>query len=119
MKNNPLEEVEAMILAGWLSLKKYTFTHIANESWQRSSPNIIQMMIKKKKMGVSKWVPDFIIILKRWSLLFIELKRLKWSIVSKEQKSWIEKLSQIENIEARVVYWSQEAIQLIQELEDF
>lgn len=46
------------------------------------------------------------IILKRNSLLFIELKRQKKSLskVSKEQKEWIKALNDISNVEAVVAY---------------
>lgn len=32
MTKVPLEDVEAEILAAWLTLQKYKFTHIANEA---------------------------------------------------------------------------------------
>ena len=124
----PSEDIEAEILANWLRFKKYTFTHIANQSWQYWSKNIIIMMNKKKKMWVSKWFPDYCIILKRRSLLFIELKRQRkilkswklWaspSIISEEQKEWIRKLNEIDNIWAFIAYWADEAINIIQEQE--
>ena len=78
------------------------------------------MMAKKKRMWVSSGVPDFMIILKSWGLLFIELKTIdrKKSKVSPEQKIWIEKLNSIDNIAAEVAYWSNEAIKILQEYEE-
>jgi len=46
----PVEDVETESLAQWLRLAKYKFTHIANESGQRGTVNIIAMMAKKKRM---------------------------------------------------------------------
>ena len=115
----PKEDKEAEGLAYWLRLNWYIFTHIWNESWQRWTINIIKMMAKKKRLWVSKGVPDFLCILKRWSLLFIELKRAKKSLskVSKEQQSWIDELNKLTNIEAHICYWCKEAIKLIESLE--
>lgn len=80
-------------------------------------------------MWVSKWVPDYMLILKRWSLLFLELKRQKkilksWkigaspSIVSEEQKVWVEKLNNIDNVWAFIAYGCDEAIKIIEEQEN-
>jgi len=46
----PVEDVETESLTQWLRLSKYKFTHIANESGQRGTVNIIAMMAKKKRM---------------------------------------------------------------------
>jgi len=70
----PTENQEAEQLANWLKVNNYLFTHIANES---GLPPKVAMLsaIRKKRMGLSPGVPDFMIILKQGSLLFIELKR--------------------------------------------
>ena len=114
----PLEEVEAQMLTQRLRYNDYTFTHIANESGL--PPKVAMIASKKKKMmWVSRWVPDFMIILKRDSLLFIELKRKKKSLskVSEEQLQWIEKLNNISNVEAIIAYGAEQAIQLINKYE--
>lgn len=88
--------------------------------------------IKKKKMWVSKGFPDYCIILKRGSLLFLELKRsLKPTdygkkgqllasapCASPEQREWIDALDAIENVRATVAIWLQEAIRIVQESEN-
>lgn len=120
----PLEDIEAESLATWLRFKHYKFTHIWNESGQRGTINIIKMMEKKKRLWVSTWFPDFCIVLKRWSLLFIELKRQRkklknWELwaspsrVSDEQKEWVATLWSIENIMACICYWWEDAVQQI------
>ena len=125
----PLEDIEAESLATWLRFKHYKFTHIWNESGQRGTINIIKMMEKKKRMWVSTGFPDFCIVLKRWSLLFIELKRQRkklknWELwaspskVSDDQKEWVEILSNIENIMACISYWWEDAVQQINHFEN-
>ncbi len=128
MKIIPTEDQEAEILANYLRANQYIFTHIGNESWQRGTKNIVLMMAKKQRLWVNKWFPDYCIVLKRWSLLFIELKRKKrilknwklWkspSVISKEQKKWIAELNKIQNIQAEICYWSDEAIRVIERIE--
>ena len=111
----PLESIEQQILANWLEINGYTFSAIRNESDTHS----FYAWLKRKKSWVHKWVPDFMIILKRNSLLFIELKRQKKSLskVSKEQKEWIKALNEVTNVEAVICYWAERAIELIQEYE--
>lgn len=116
--NPPLENIEAEALANWLRFNNYRFTHIANESGL--PPKVaMKASARKKRMWVSPWVPDFMILLKRNSLLFIELKRKKKSLskVSQYQLEWIQDLNTIPNIEAVVCYGSDEAIKLINEYE--
>ena len=126
--NIPSEDQEAYQLANYLRLNNYKSTHIWNESAQSWTKNIIIMMTKKKRMWVSKWFPDYCIILKRWALLFIELKRQRrklkswklWaspSVISPEQVEWIKELNALPNIWAEIAYWSEDAIRIIEEYE--
>ena len=121
------EEQEWEILKNWLEANNYKFTHIANEIWIAGK---IWMLVNKKKIkqGLKKWSPDYSIILKRRSLLFLELKRQKkvlksWKLwaspskISNEQKIWIENLNKIPNVQAEIAYWAKEAISLIEEIE--
>lgn len=122
------EEQEWEILKNWLEANNYKFTHIANEIWIAGR---IWMLVNKKKIkqGLKKWFPDYFIKLKRNSALFIELKRKRkilkswklWSSpskVSEEQKKWISELNNIPNVQAEVCYWADEAIELIESLEE-
>ncbi len=129
MQNIPRENEESESLANWLRWNNYFFTHIANESWL--PPKVAMLASKRKKrMWLSPWFPDFCIVLKRRSLLFIEMKRQKkilknWtigkspSVTSEEQIMWQNQLWSIENVESLICYWANEAIQKIKELEDF
>lgn len=116
------EEIEAEKFAKWLILSGYAFSHIPNES---GLPAKVAMLaaIKKKRMWVSPWFPDYSIILKRWSLLFIELKKNRtkkknweyyalstdWIDISDEQKKWIERLEWIDNVWACFCFWFEDA----------
>jgi hypothetical protein len=125
----PKEDQEAEMLSNWLKANWYRFTHIWNESWQRGTKNIVIMMTKKKRLGVSPWFPDYCICLKRGAIMFIELKRQRrtlksgkmWSspsVISKEQTEWIESLNAIKNIQAEICYWFQHAIEMIEKIEN-
>ena len=68
------ENIESELFVRWLKLHGYDSTHIANET---GLPKRIAMLsaLRKKRMGVSPGVPDYMIVLKRGSLIFIELKK--------------------------------------------
>lgn len=70
----PSEFDESVAFANWLRSNGYRFTHVANES---GLPPKVAMRIgqKKRLMGTSKGFPDYLIVLKRGSLLFVELKK--------------------------------------------
>lgn len=112
----PKENYESECFAQWLRIKNIRFTHIANESWLPPKVAMIASF-RKKRMGVSKWVPDFMIIVEnnhKRSLLFIEMKRIKWWTLSPEQKEWIEALNEIDNIQAQVCKWHEDAITFVE-----
>lgn len=116
----PSEHQEALILANWLRFNFYNFYKSPSETWTKSW----SQKRKNKMEWVTKGFPDYTIILKRNSLLFIELKKVKgkkgglnWSKISLEQKEWIQDLQNIDNIEAKVCHWAQEAIDFIIECE--
>ena len=121
--NVPLENHEQEILAKYLDRNNYIFSAIRNES----DFNNIQKGVKRKREWVRKGIPDFCIILKRWALLFIELKRQidysrstkgkKVSNVSLEQLKWQEELNNIPWVQCNICWWSQESIELIKRIE--
>jgi len=80
----PTEHQEQVVFVQWMRLK-----HPAHRIFAIPSGGFrhITTAVKLKKEGVSAGVPDMQII----SLgLFIELKRKKGGVVSKEQRDWIE-----------------------------
>ena len=124
----PSEDTEGANLATRLRDNDYYFTHIANESGLSWSKWIVIMMAKKKRLWTSKWIPDYFIIWKNGSMIFIELKRQKkvlknwklWaspSVVSEEQIKWIDKLNTINNVYAEICYWKKESVQFIEKIE--
>lgn len=111
------EHQEACILADWLRLNGYAFHHSPNETYTTSW----NQKRKNTQEGVSKWFPDYTIILKRGALLFIELKKskwkrggLNWSQISEEQKQWIENLSNVDNVAWEFAFWAEHAIEIIE-----
>jgi hypothetical protein len=113
MKNKtPTEYEEAIVLAEYLTLNNYKFTHLAQETY---TPHW-GVRMKNKRMGVKAGIPDYMIILpERQGLLFIELKREKGGKLTPDQKSWIDALNGIPNVEAIVCYGSDSAIECLKE----
>jgi hypothetical protein len=87
--------------------------------------------LKKKRMWLQVWYPDFTIYMKNWWTLHIELKKKRskkadWTYYalstdgircSDEQKEWIEYLNTRERHEAEFCYWFDEAVSFIEEME--
>ena len=103
----PTEAQECETLVDYLELRNLKFSHINNEmrtsSWGQK--------IKAKKQGVRKWVPDYIIIIKD-KLIFIEMKKIKWSKVSTEQLEWNTELNKCW-IGAYICFWFDDAKKVI------
>lgn len=124
----PTEEVEGQQLANWLKQHAYRFTHIANEIGISGRVGML-INARKKRQGLSPGFPDYCIVLKNGSLLFIELKRQcpigkkgqkikSPSDISEEQKIWVQTLQEIDNVEAHICFGYEEAKKLIMELEN-
>lgn len=127
----PSENIESEMLANWLRVNNYTFTHVANESWL--PPKVAMLAAKRKqRMWLSPWFPDFVIILKRKSLLCIELKKQRtkkrnWEYkalssdgikISEAQEVWKDNLNSIDNVQCQICFWSKEAINFVINLEE-
>jgi len=99
------------------------FTHIWWESWQSWTRNIIIMMAKKKALWTSKWVPDYMVVVRHWDLrfnLYIELKKAKWpngwlnwSSISVEQIEWLIELNKTICTFWHICHWSRDAINIL------
>lgn len=119
---NLSEHQHAVLFANWLRSEWYFFHHSPNETFTKFH----NVRRKNTLEWVAKWFPDYVIILKRWSLLFIELKKERWkkwglngSKISPEQEKWIEKLGNIDNVGAYFAHWSEEAKRIVMECEKF
>ena len=125
------ENQESEALAKYLRNNWYMFTHIANESWLPTKV-AMKAWARKKRMWLSPWFPDYCIVLKIWSLFFIELKKKRTRkkngeykalstdhiVVSKEQEHWKTQLNTIPNVQCNICYWHEESISIIKELDN-
>lgn len=116
---NMLEDWHAKLFAQWLHSNGYKFHHSPNEKGTGNHYAMLAQM-KKKRLGMSKGFPDYIIILKRWSLLFIELKKERWkrwwlngSTISPEQEEWIQDLHRLNNVGAFFAHGVEEAKEIV------
>lgn len=114
------EHQHAVLFANWLRSEWYFFHHSPNETFTKFH----NVRRKNTLEGVSKGFPDYVIILKRWSLLFIELKKERWkkwglngSKISPEQATWISKLGNIDNVGAYFAHGFEEAKRIVMEME--
>ena len=103
----------------WLEQQWHKHTHIGNESWQAWTKNIVIMMAKKKAVWVSKWFPDYCVVVKYGNLsatVYVELKKarwvkwwLNWSHVTQEQIDWCAELRNCVGTYVFVCHWHEEA----------
>lgn len=106
----PTEAQEARLLVAYLRIKGYRFAHIANETGSGRSARF--QGIRNKQQGVSKGFPDYLVVVNN-KVIAIELKRIKGSSTSKEQKEWIEVLNK-SGISAYIAKGADEAIKIIE-----
>lgn len=112
MNNSLTEAQEAEILVAWLRVHRIAFTHIPNETG--GSPEAKRRAIRMKRQGTSKGFADYIIALPGTGLLFIELKRVRGSVTSLEQKAWIETLNQCPGSQAFIAKGADVAIKIVE-----
>ena len=99
----PTEESDCIAFASYLRLKGLKFSHIPNETYTKSW----KVKQRNKDIGVSRGVPDYIILIERplnanSTLLFIEMKREKGGKVSEEQAEWVNGLNKVFGVVAMV-----------------
>jgi len=104
----PTEHEEAIILASYLDLLQKTgkielYSHIAQETFTKSWGT----KRRNKAEGVRSGVPDYVVITKGL-VIFLELKRVKGSVVSSDQHAWIKGL-QGKKTKSKIVYGFNEA----------
>ena len=113
--DSPLEEWEQEQLFIWAQCNqnKYPDLKLLNGSLcgVRLRPG---QRLKAKRQGMPKGFPDINlpVVCYPWTGLYIELKRVKGGVVSKEQKWWLKKLSE-QGYYAVVAKGHKEAIKLI------
>ena len=109
-KNETLSEYEeAVVLAQYLTLKGYKFSHIPAETFTKSWG----VKMRNKRQGVNRGVPDYLIV-KGNKLIFCELKRTKGGVISEQQQSWINALNECMGVVAFVAKGFEEAKKMIE-----
>lgn len=116
------ESQHTIALANWLRAKGYKFYKSPNEtftkSWNQKRKNTLE--------GVSAGFPDLLIILKRGSLLFLELKKARWpkwgdngsNYNDPNQLEWLSYLDGIDNCKACFASGWEDAVRIIEETEN-
>jgi len=119
----PLEDDEAKAFHQWLEIKHIPHTHIGNESNGGTQAARIRGA-KMKRLGQSKGFWDYIVFVPytgitgnvdAYDIVFIEMKRKKGGVVSKEQKAW-GRVYQKAGIQHKICRGAEEAIKFISEL---
>lgn len=109
----------------WLEERKYIFTAIPNSTHTES--------FKQKTMNTILWlrpgISDMLIVLKNWSLLFLEMKKPKvqyrkksgglWKVrtengLQKNQIEWKNILNSIKNVNCEVAYGFIQATKIVE-----
>lgn len=95
MKFEATEYDECVLLVDYLdqlvNMKKVRmYTHIPNETYTTSW----SVKRKNKALGVKKGFPDYVILFNDYTL-FLEMKREKKGVVSKEQRQWLFELAKL------------------------
>lgn len=87
----PLEDQEQFTYIQYLELNKIKYFAVPNvvklASSLKSTLARIRFWQQRRKEGIKKGVPDLVVFLPK-KILFVEMKRQKGSVTSKEQKEW-------------------------------
>ena len=122
MKTVPLEQDEQMAFVQWCHLKGIICHHSGNEIGG-SIGAMKARAIKMKKLGTSKGFPDLLVFIPvlgitdeidSYQPLAIEMKRIKGSTTSSEQKEWL-KILEMAGIPGRICKGANEAIKFVNE----
>lgn len=109
----PTEAQEGLTFVAYLRVRGYKFTHIANETG--SSPEARRRAVRVKQQGVSKGFPDYIVLVGSQTIA-VELKRIKGSAISPEQKEWVAALNDA-GTPTRICKGAGAAIEFIEEIQ--
>ena len=94
MNTTLTEEQDQRLLVEWMDLmigcgKEIKYTHIPNSTYTKSW----NQKRKNTYMGVRAGFPDLVLIV-NGRVLFIEMKRVKGSVLSEEQDGWLKALAE-------------------------
>lgn len=114
----PKEKDEQIAFVDWLDRKFLKFTSIPNSTWTPS----FKQKHANKQTGLRPGLPDLLILIsadksasRKAVMVFVEMKRKKGSEVRRDQVVWIEKLNEIENVQAQVCYGADEAMDFVRQ----
>lgn len=111
----PLEHEEQKTLVQYLQLKKLFYFSVPNGAMLKGTPlQRAKQMVKLKSEGLIVGTSDLIVMLHN-KILFIELKRIKGSTTSKDQKAFLEKVNKYPYAIGKVCKGANEAISFIEE----
>lgn len=108
----PTEDEEQIAFVEYLTTRELKFTAIPNHTY---NPSFSQQN-KNKKLGLNKGLCDMVVVLPGIGLAWCEMKRLRGSDTSPEQKSWIAALNSVPGNEARICKGCLAAVAFIEEL---
>ena len=123
--NVPLEDDEIMAFHQWLQAKKIPHTHVPNEVGG-STQAMKSRAIKMKRMGTSAGFPDLVLFIPvcgvedevdDYQIAFIEMKRIKGSVVSPAQKAWL-KIIETAGIPCAICKGCEAAIKFVESIEE-
>jgi hypothetical protein len=106
----PTEDEEQINFVQYLELRNLKFTAIPNHTY---NPHRSQQL-KNYRLGLRKGLCDMLVVLPGIGLVFVEMKRVKKSVTSSEQRSWIEALNTCPGVAAHVAKGCDEAISIIE-----
>ena len=121
----PLEEEEQIAFVQWCRLQKIVVHHSGNEIGG-STRALKSRAIKMKKMGTSKGFPDLLAFIPvkgstnridSYQPAAIEMKRIKGSTTSPEQKEWL-RIFEKAGIPCKICKGAEEAIKFINEIKE-
>jgi hypothetical protein len=104
----PAEAQEQEVLCRWLDLMKLEYFAVPNGGSRHflEGKNL-------KKQGVKKGVSDLVVFTSH-KILFIEMKRIKKSVTSKEQIYFIENVKKLPYADGKICYGAKEAMKFIE-----
>jgi hypothetical protein len=111
----PTEHEEQKTLCKYLDLKKIKYHSVPNANILSSlnKQMAVRVMQKLKREGLKKGTPDIVVFLPN-KILYIEMKRIKASITSKEQIEWIEFINTLPYAKGKICKGSKVAIEFVE-----
>ena len=108
----PSEDEEQIEFVKYLVVRGLKHTAIPNHTY---NPHHSQQR-KNKQLGLNKGLCDLVVVIPDMGLAWVEMKRIRKSTTSDEQKEWVRVLNTLPGNEARICKGWREAVAFIEEL---